>query len=308
MSPITATTLASRPSSQANPVSKMARETFPKDISVESFVPADLRAVRGNMTQLHQVLLNLCVNARDALTGGGKISLVADNVELSAEEAALIPKGVTGEFVSLSVSDTGPGMTPEVRAKIFEPFFTTKAEGQGTGLGLATVQRIVRNHGGFLRVESETGQGTTFEVLLPVAVDSGPASVAVAAGSIPRGNGELLLVIDDERAIRDLLAEGLAAHGYRVLTAGNGVEALQIFQQHRSEVRLVITDAAMPLMDGAHTITELRKLRAELPIIVASADAETGERTDPHRLRVRKPFALEEILSAVARLLAKPAP
>ena len=288
-------------------IAKMARETFPKGIMIESFVPADLHAVRGNVTQLHQVMLNLCVNARDAMLSGGKISLVADNVELSADEAAQFRNGTAGEFISVSVSDTGSGMSPEVQSKIFEPFFTTKAEGQGTGLGLATVQRIVKNHGGFVRVESERGQGTTFEVLLPRAVEVAATAAADSVREAPRGDGELILVIDDERAIRDLLAEGLIAHGYRVFTAGNGVEALQIFQQPANEVQLVITDSAMPVMDGTRAISELRKLRADLPIIVASADENTPGTVDWQTLGIKKPFALEEVLDAIARLLTKSA-
>ena len=283
-------------------IAKMARETFPKGLSIDTFVPADLRRVRGNVTQLHQVLLNLCVNARDAMPDGGSISLIADNVELTAAEAAQIPDAKPGVFVSLSVSDTGSGMSPEVRAKIFGPFFTTKAEGQGTGLGLATVQRIVNSHGGLLRVESAVGQGTTFEILLPCA-DAAPPANALPAGEIPRGHDELILVIDDERAIRDLLSDGLTGHGYRVLTASNGVEALQLFQARASEVRLVITDSAMPVMDGNLVIVELHKLHPALPIIVASADEPAKNAATSTEPRLRKPFSLDEVLFAVARAL-----
>jgi len=282
---------------------KMARDTFPKDIAIESFVPPDLHPVRGNVTQLHQVLLNLCVNARDAMPSGGRISLVADNAELSPEEAAQASAASGTHFVSISVSDTGAGMPPEVLARIFQPFFTTKAEGKGTGLGLATVQRIVKGHGGFLRIESKVGEGTTFEVLLPRAPDMRPERVAVN-GVEARGHGELILVIDDERAIRDLLSEGLVAQGYRVITAADGLEGLHLFRKHAAEVRVVVTDSAMPVMDGAQAIAEIRKLDQGLPVVIATAESGPTP-PDANTVAIRKPFALQDITTAIAGLIAK---
>jgi len=277
---------------------KMVRETFPKNISVESYTPRDLWPVRGNLTQLHQVLLNLCVNARDAMPGGGKLSFVADNVELSPDEAATILEAQPGRFVSLLISDTGTGMPPEVLAKIFEPFFTTKGEGKGTGIGLATVMRIVKSHGGFLRVESEPGQGTSFEVFLPCAPQLEPAAPApTPVADLPRGNGELILVADDENAIRDLVSAELRSFGYRVLTATNGAEAVELFQQHAKEVRLLITDSSMPVMDGPQVIAELRRLNPGLPVILTSG--EPGAVKMENLTELGKPFALEELLSAV---------
>ena len=278
---------------------KLVRETFPKSVTVETFLPSDLWPVRGNLTQLYQVLLNLCVNARDAMPEGGKLSFVADNVELSKTEAAGIPDGKSGKFISLLVSDTGTGMPPEVRAKIFEPFFTTKAEGKGTGIGLSTVVRIVKSHGGFLRVESEPGQGTSFEVFLPCAPEVAPAVAPTPAAELARGNGELILVADDEQAIRDLVSAELTACGYRVLTATNGAEAVTLFKQHSTEVRLFITDNEMPVMDGSEAIAELRKLKPALPVIWTTGEggAAAGEMAGTAALN--KPFALEELLAAV---------
>ncbi len=283
----------------------MVHETFPKNIAVTAFLPDDLWPVLGNPTQLHQVLLNLSVNARDAMPEGGKLSIVADNVELTEAEAVAIPEGKPGEFVSLLVSDTGTGMPPEVRAKIFEPFFTTKGEGEGkgTGIGLATVLRIVRAHGGFLRVESEAGQGTAFEVFLPRAPEAVPVEAIEAVKGLPRGAGELLLVADDEKAIRELVAAELTAFGYRVLTATNGAEAVAQFRQHAGEVRLFITDSAMPVMDGHQAVAELRKLKPGLPVILTSGEADAAK-TDG--VVVSKPFALEELLTAIQRILAAP--
>jgi len=275
---------------------KLVRETFPKSIQVESYLPDDLWPVQANPTQLHQVLLNLCVNARDAMPEGGRLSFAADNVTLTTDEAGAIPEGLPGDYVSLLVSDSGTGMTPEVKARIFEPFFTTKGEGLGTGIGLATVLRIVKSHGGFLSVETATGQGTTMEVFLPRAVETAPTGAVEPAASLPRGQGELILVVDDELAVRDLVAEGLTLQGYRVLTAGNGAEAVQIFQQHRNEVALLFTGAAMPVMSGRQTIQVLRQTRPSLPAILASGE----EQADSDGVKVlRKPFALDELIKAV---------
>jgi PAS domain S-box-containing protein len=283
---------------------KMVRETFPKNIVVETFLPADLWPVRGNPTQLHQVLLNLCVNARDAMPAGGCLSFAADNVELGAVEAAEIPGGKPGAYVSLLVSDTGAGMPPEIRARIFEPFFTTKGEGRGTGIGLATVMRIIKSHDGFLRVESEPGQGTTFEVFLPRAIE-GETAVVAAPKAVARGNGELILAVDDEHAICELIEVGLGTNGYRVVTAADGGEALRVFAQHAREVKLVITDAAMPGLDGFALARQLRAQRPDLRVIVASGEAVAIEPNDAGALTfLQKPFTLDELGAAVARALA----
>jgi CheY-like chemotaxis protein len=247
-------------------------------------------------------LLNLCVNARDSMPDGGRLSFAADNVPLKEVDAAKIPEAKPGDYVSFLVSDTGTGIPPEVRAKIFEPFFTTKGEGRGTGIGLSTVMRIVKSHDGFLRVESEPGQGTTFEIFLPRAIEVAPANAIQSETQAPRGQGELVLVVDDERAIRELVSDGLAAHGYHALTASNGEEALRIFQKNRGEIRLVVTDSAMPVMDGAHVITALHKERPDLPVILASADTDPESEVAKSATAVmRKPFSLDELLAVVHR-------
>ena len=280
---------------------KMVRETFPKNISIEMFLPSDLWPVRGNLTQLHQVLLNLCVNARDAMPDGGKLSLVADNVELTGSEAEKIPDGKAGSYVSVSVSDTGTGMPPAVKAKIFEPFFTTKGAGQGTGLGLATVVRIVKSHGGFLRVESEVGQGTTFEVFIPCAEKISAPTAVPSETDLPRGHGELLLLAEDEQAICELVAAELREFGYRVLTAANGVEAVALFKQHAGEARLFITDHSMPVMSGPLAIAEIRKLRPGLPVILSSGEISAEKMAGV--VELSKPFVLGELLATVNRCL-----
>ena len=280
---------------------KMVRETFPKNIFVETFLPRDLWSVRGNLTQLHQVLLNLCVNARDAMPDGGKLSFVADNVELSADEAKEIADGQPGKFISVSVSDTGTGMPPEVKAKIFEPFFTTKDEGKGTGIGLATVVRILKSHGGFLRVESEPGQGATFEIFIPSAEEISVSAAKPIEADLPRGHGELILIADDEQVICELVAAELQEFGYRVLAATNGADALTLFKQHADEVKLFITDASMPVMSGPQAIVAIRKLRPGLPVILSSGEA-CAEQLE-NVVELSKPFALAELLNTVSRCL-----
>jgi CheY-like chemotaxis protein len=218
---------------------------------------------------------------------------------------AEIHGGRPGQFVSLALSDTGTGIPPEIRAKIFEPFFTTKGEGQGTGIGLSTVLRIVMAHEGFLRVDGEIGQGTTFEIFLPRAPDARPVVEKVTTKP-PRGNGELILLADDEQAIRELLSAELTSFGYRVIAAPNGAEALAIFREHTSEVRLFITDGAMPVMDGPAAIAALRKLAPDLPVILTSADAAPTEAANLSVLN--KPFSFEDILASIQQNLLRSKP
>jgi len=282
---------------------RIVRQTFPKSINVAALVPADLWPVLGNATQLHQVLLNLCVNARDAMPRGGELTLAADNVELEAGEAGQIPNGVPGRFVMLIVSDTGAGIPPEVLPRIFEPFFTTKPAGQGTGLGLSTLARIIGQHGGFVNVKSEPGRGATFEIYLPAAtlVPSAPAA-RLSPARLPRGNGELILVVDDEQSIREMVSLGLTAQGYRVIAAANGADAIALFERQAGEVRLVLLDTDMPVMDGRTTIPFLRAQSPAVPIVLMSGELEVQSSAGAAAGLV-KPFPLEELLLTIAARL-----
>ncbi len=282
------------------------RQTMPKSISVQALVPPDLWLVLGNATQLHQALLNLCVNARDAMPKGGQLTLAADNVELSAPEAKEIPKSQPGSYVMLLVSDSGTGIPAEVLPRIFDAFFTTKAPGQGTGLGLSTIVRIVRNHGGFLNVKSEVGAGTHFEIYLPRAetVPTGQGA-GMEAAAVQPGRGELILFIDDDRSVREMVAPTLTEHGYRILTAANGAEALALFERHQREVCLVLTDIAMPIMDGLETIEKLHARCPDLPIVVMSGTLELNKAQLPARTAgfLTKPFGLEQLLTVIVDAL-----
>ena len=279
----------------------LVSETFPKSIDISVFLPDDLWLVRGNATQIHQVLLNLCVNARDAMPTGGKLTLLADNVYLGDAEAANIAEGRAGEFVSLVVSDTGSGISPLVIARIFEPFFSTKGEGKGTGIGLSTAVRIVKNHGGFLRMESQLGEGTSFEVFIPRAEEIHQQAVSEPEADLPRGRGETILLADDERVIRELAASELATFGYRVLTAVDGEDAVATFRLHPGEIQLFIGSIEMPNMGGAQAAVELRKLAPGLPVILVSGTTRIPDRENV--AFVQKPFTLEELLSAIAAAL-----
>lgn len=279
------------------------RQTMPKSIAIQALVPSDLWPVLGNGTQLHQALLNLCVNARDAMPKGGRLTLAADNVDLNAEEAAAIPDSRPGSYVMLLVSDTGEGISSEVLPRIFDAFFTTKAPGKGTGLGLSTIVRIVRNHQGFVGVKSEVGTGTTFEIYLPRAEAApGSAEEAPATPVLKAGHGELVLFIDDDRSVREMVTPTLTEQGYRVLTAANGAEGLALLGRYEREVRLVLTDVAMPVMGGLEMIEKLHSRLPGLPVIIMSGTFDTGKNELPTGAMgfLTKPFRLEQLLTVVA--------
>ncbi len=286
---------------------KLARDTFPQNIKVSAHVADDLWPVRGNATQLHQVLLNLCVNARDAMSDGGSLSIAADNVTLDAEAADAISDGRAGEFVVLMVSDTGAGIPPEVLAKIFEPFFTTKPEGKGTGLGLSTSVRIVKAHEGFLSVQSVAGEGTTFEVYLPRLVATSAGDEVEMEVPVSRGNGELVLVAEDDEAVLELLRRSLEEYGYRVVTATNGAEAVSLCKESREPVALVVSDQSMPLMEGSRALAAIQAARPELPAVLlcdeAAVTKQPGELSLTRVEYLPKPIELHRLLETVSRSL-----
>ena len=286
-------------------------ETFPTTVGVERFVDAELSPIQGDHGELYQVLLNLCVNARDAVVarGGtpGKVTIGAYNGMVGDGVSAQMLASQTDRFVELRVSDDGTGIPAAIRERIFDPFFTTKERGRGTGLGLSVVYNIVRNHRGTILVDSEAGEGTTFHVYFPAVASATPAPVVEQRGAPARGHHETILVVDDEESMQELGRELLEEHGYDVLIASNGPDAVDIYRVQPQEIRLVILDLVMPGMDGGQTYLELKKINPNIkaffctgymPDAVISALLE-----EEHLQAIQKPFNPEQFVRLVRDVL-----
>jgi two-component system, cell cycle sensor histidine kinase and response regulator CckA len=284
-------------------VRRISLDTFPKNISIETDVPAELWPVVGDATQLQQVLVNLCVNARDAMPDGGTITISADNTDRHGDPTRIVG---SDPHVTLKVSDTGVGIPAEVREQIFDPFFTTKPSGEGTGLGLSTSAVIVDSHGGDIAVESEPDVRTTFQVCLPAAPDREGGEPEEPA-EIARGDGELVLVIDDEPGIREVARLVLETYGYRPLLAGDGGQAVSVFEERADEIAVVVTDLMMPVLDGYEVIRRVRAHRADVPVIATSglhtSDASDRAVAAGADLFLPKPFDTPSFLGAISQLL-----
>jgi PAS domain S-box-containing protein len=293
-------------------VGRMMRETFPKNIALSVQVPTNLWRIEADGTQVHQAVLNLCVNARDAMPTGGRLTLTAENVQVDEAFAKSHVNARPGACVRIQVMDTGCGIPAANLDKIFDPFFTTKPLGQGTGLGLASVLGIVRAHGGFVTVRSEINAGSVFEAYFPAQPEATANERAEAATVALHGHGECILVIEDEEAIRTVLQQTLAAHHYEVLVASDGAEGLGVFAQHAARVQLVLTDVMMPVMDGAQTVRALRRLNPDLPVIAISglqSHRVEFERSFGPRVRfLPKPFLAHVALQLVRESLDEAAP
>ncbi|GAA1736604.1 hybrid sensor histidine kinase/response regulator [Microcella frigidaquae] len=277
----------------------LTRDLVPRGITVTVQRDTELGTTVGDPTQLLQVLVNLITNARDAVGDDGHISITANTLTILDEYSSVSHAAAPGSYLQIAVEDNGHGMPPAVAEKVFEPFFTTKPHGRGTGLGLSTSLSIVRGHGGFMQVYSEEGRGTRFIVGLPIDT-SQPEGAAQAAeqhaSELPRGEGEVILVVDDEESIRSVARRTLEAYGYRVLVAGNGQEAIAEIENGSTPVALVITDMMMPVMDGAATTAYLEEHHPDLPIIASSGLSSGGESgSDPGGVGM-----------GIARFLAKP--
>ena len=289
---------------------KMVAETFPKNLQVEDRSGKDVWTVEGDATQLHQALMNLCVNARDAMPEGGRLGLGVENVTLDGAIAAQMPGAAAGRYVRFRVTDTGHGIPPEVQGRIFEPFFTTKGVGKGTGLGLSTVLGIVKGHGGFAHVDSRVGRGTTFDLFFPasagtaVRISSPPSTVP----PWPRAEGELVLLVDDEAAIRAVVRQALEEFGYRVLLCEAGAEAVRVFTASRAEIRLVVTDMMMPEMDGPTLVQALRAVDPAVRLVGITGVADDATMKQVQELHLAamlaKPFTIGQLLTTVREALA----
>lgn len=299
--------VALQPKHLIKEIIKILRETLPKSIEMSFKVPEDPWIISADATQMHQVLMNLCVNARDAMPEGGSISIIAENIFVDENYAQMHIEAKPGRFVMITVSDTGPGMAPEVQSRIFEPFFTTKEMTKGTGLGLSTALTIVKSHGGFINVYSELHRGSRFSIYLPALDTAGVAESGVLQTDLPLGKGELVLVVDDEESIREITRGTLETFGYNVLTANDGTEALAIYADKKNEVAVVLTDMVMPFMDGPATIRALQRMNPHVKIIAASGLG-TAQRAGEGVLEgvsvfLNKPYTAEKLLKTLAQVL-----
>lgn len=297
-------------------VTDLAENTFPKSIRIESHLSRDLWSVMGDPTKINQVFMNLFINARDAMEQGGVLVVTATNQILNAAEAAAIEDSRPGRFLKVEVRDTGTGIAPDVLKRIWDPFFTTKGDGKGTGLGLSTVRGIVRQHEGFVVIQTapkgSAVHGTAFSVYLPAVIAEGGAGGEQQSKGAParRGDGELILVVDDEASVRELCKNILIHQGYRVVTANDGAEAIVAFGRLAADVRLLLTDNDMPVLGGIALIAALRRLSPALPVVIISGDdVQTGEMG---RLlataHLQKPFVAEALMSIVRHTLDEARP
>ncbi len=286
---------------------EILRGTFPKNIELQVTCEQGLPTVQADATQLHQILLNLCVNARDAMPDGGTLTVEARRVEVDAVFAGSVPDAREGTYLVLRVSDTGTGIPPEIMDRIFDPFFTTKAPNSGTGLGLSTAMGLVKGHGGFLQVQSKMGEGTTFTVHIPAE----PAAVGATPPSTPEeafvGHGELIMLVDDEVTILDVTRMALKDLQFEVITAKDGVDALVKAAENRDRLCAVITDQHMPHMDGLAFVRALRRVLPDVPIAVGSGRLDDGMAAQFKGLdvavRLDKPYSQDKLTGALKTML-----
>jgi two-component system, cell cycle sensor histidine kinase and response regulator CckA len=288
-------------------ITQMARQTFPKNIEVKlARSTQDLWCVAADATQLHQVLMNLAVNARDAMPNGGVINLAAQNIRIDEAFARMNLEAHPGTYVMITVADNGMGIPAALVERIFEPFFTTKDVGKGTGLGLSTSLGIVKNHGGFVEVWSEVDQGAQFKVYLPTMMDEVPP--IVPSTPLLRGHNELILIVEDETAIQQVTSTALIDNHYRTLIASDGIEAIALYAEHKQEIALVLMDIMMPSLDGLSAIRTLQKLNPTVKVVAMSGLATHHQVTeaigDTVKAFLAKPYTMSELLDTLHQVLA----
>jgi PAS domain S-box-containing protein len=298
-----------QPKHLINEMKKILGQTLPKSIQIQAQVAKDLWPLMGDSTQLYQVLMNLCVNARDAMPTGGTLKIKAENVTIDENYARMHIEAKPGRVVLIGVKDIVVGIPTHLVNKIFEPFFTTKEVGKGTGLGLSTVVAIVKSHEGFIDVYSELHHGTNFKIYLPAAEIIPAESSDQRRAKLPLGNNELVLVVDDEVTIREITKATLEAYGYRVLTANDGTEALALYARNGDEINIVVMDMMMPYLDGTATSRALIKLNPEIKIISTSGLMTNEKATEALGVGVKaflsKPYTAEKLLDTIAEVLKK---
>lgn len=282
-------------------IEQIVKQTFPKCIEIHTDISMiDIWPISADATQLHQVLMNLCVNARDAMPNGGILKISAKNQWIDENYARMNLDAKFGPYVVITVSDTGTGIPNHIIDRIFEPFFTTKELGKGTGLGLSTVMGIIKSHGGFVHVFSEPGKGTQFKTYLPVTQTNIVDTAQQHSHELPKGRGELILVVDDEDSIREITRISLETHDYKVLSASDGVEAIALYVQHKKDIKAVLVDMMMPSMDGITTIRTLEKINPQVKVIAVSGISSTSQLAELVSSSVKsflpKPYTSEELL------------
>jgi PAS domain S-box-containing protein len=297
-----------QPKHIAHEIKQVVHETFPKSVEFESHTAADLWTITGDPTQLHQVLLNLCLNARDAMPKGGKLSILMDNMMFDETYAEMNPEAKAGPYVCITVTDNGTGIPREIQNKIFDPFFTTKEPGKGTGLGLSTTLTIVKSHGGFIHCHSTPGKGSRFEVYFPANISRAVEENAITEEfRLPRGHNELVLLVDDEEPIRKIAKKTLERFGYRVLLAADGAEAVSLYASRQQEISVVITDMVMPIMDGPAAIVALKIINPDVKIVSSSGLASNGGMAKARDAGVRhfipKPYTTATVLNTLHEVL-----
>lgn len=290
-------------------IEKIANDTFLKHIEVRIDLAPDLKRVLADPTQIHQLLLNLTLNARDAMPQGGLLTISAANRQLTAAGLVRQVHARPGPHVMIEVADTGSGMTPEVLEKIFDPFFTTKEIGKGTGLGLSSALGIAHSHHGFVEAESSLGMGSRFRVYLPAQQEPVAPAKPAPKPERPRGFGQLVLVVDDEPSVRRVTRHALEKHGYRVLEAADGTEAIVAFEAHAHEIDVVLTDLMMPGLNGREMIQQMRRSWPEVRIIATTGvsfegDVATGDDLDAQRL-LPKPYTIAQLLQCLQEVLER---
>jgi PAS domain S-box-containing protein len=286
-------------------VVKIVKQTFPRSIEVCMDVAPDLWTVYGDSTQLHQVVMNLCVNARDAMPDGGSLTISAENLLIDENYARMNLEAKVGPYTVITVADTGVGIPKEIVERIFEPFFTTKELGKGTGLGLSTVIGIVKSHGGFVNVYSEVGRGTQFKVYLPAAQG---IEIELTSQLEPlAGKGELILVVDDEPAIQEITRASLETYNYKTLVASDGIEAIALYAQNRNKISAVLMDMMLPSLDGLTAIRTLQKINPAVKIVATSGLAYSSKLAEASTTNISgflsKPYTVKELLLALQKAL-----
>jgi len=289
-----------------NEIIQIAEKTFPKSIELRTNLASELWLVSGDATHLHQMLMNLVVNARDAMPNGGKLLISAENLFVDEQYARMNLDASVGSYIKLTVKDTGIGMSSEILDRIFEPFFTTKDIGKGTGLGLSTVRGIIKSHGGFIDVFSQVGEGTEFKIFLPTVKAS--VSPQIEALNSLNGNAEWILVVDDEKAILETTKVSLETYNYQVLTANDGIEAISLCVQYKNKISVALVDMMMPLMDGITTIQTMQKINPQIKTIAISGFVSNDKLREAGGIKnfIVKPYTIQELMQMLQNVLKEP--